>query len=57
MKGDGRRGCAEPSPMIIVLDIDNIICYITILNNGEWHNEKNNPRHQESLGATKRRVA
>ena len=43
--------------LIIVLDIDNIICYITIPNNGEWHNEKNNPRHQKYPGEAKRRVA
>ena len=42
--------------VVIVLDIDNIICYITIPNNGGWHDKKN-PRCQEYLSKAQRRVA
>ena len=41
---------------IIVLDMDNIMCYITIPNNGGWHDKKN-PRCQEYLSKAQRRVA
>ena len=41
---------------IIVLDINNIMCYITIPKHGEWYDE-NNTRHQKYFGEAQRTAA
>ena len=41
---------------IIVLDINNIMCYITIPKHGEWYDE-NNTRHQKYFSKAQRTAA